>query len=361
MTSISGFNIVKAPCCGALYQSTAYASLNMLGWQRWSDGHEGGSLYHPTNQICQCTACNKLFLATQVEQVEFVSYKSKRDNPQLDKPEAPLLPYLKAAQAYEHVKAAATFPSQQIECGIRLQIWRSLNTNERREKAALGEDEFESGTRYFIERFGFRRDSQEPWESMSDSEIVALQKANLKKLIPLLELCQPENLFLIGNAYRALGDKTNAIACFEKSTQESTNVRTHFVEQAKAGDRSVIRIEPPEWREPIKMPEPWINTCPGKNPLVLSSQFFWFKIFGMLNQLWAVIEPSIDSESVTIYWIDDNACLFKSQEFAGEQDAWDFLAIEGYKRFEEELGVWEILCPPGGPYQLKEKDNAEQG
>lgn len=101
---------------------------------------------------------------------------------------------------------------------------------------------------------------------------------------------------------------------------------------------------------PDVMPEPYPNNRPGKNPLLIKSQDFWFKIFGMLNQLWVLIEDAADSERVVVYWINDISAIVKSQEFANREEAKQFIQKDGYRLFGLSRDVWSILCPPGNPY-----------
>lgn len=102
---------------------------------------------------------------------------------------------------------------------------------------------------------------------------------------------------------------------------------------------------------PEVMPEPYPNNRPGKNPLLIKSQDFWFKIFGMLNQLWALIEEDTNNGKVVVYWINDLSVIVKSQEFGSCDEAQQYLESDGYRLFELSRHVWSILCPPGNPYK----------
>lgn len=102
---------------------------------------------------------------------------------------------------------------------------------------------------------------------------------------------------------------------------------------------------------PDVMPEPYPNNRPGKNPLLIKSQNFWFKIFGMLNQLWALIEEDTNNGKVVVYWINDLSVIVKSQEFGSCDEAQQYLESDGYRLFELSRHVWSILCPPGNPYK----------
>jgi hypothetical protein len=71
MTSVSGYYLVKAPCCGTLYSKPAYSSINMMDWKRWSDGLEGGSLYSNPKGVCKCI-CGDLFLTKDTVEEDLV-------------------------------------------------------------------------------------------------------------------------------------------------------------------------------------------------------------------------------------------------------------------------------------------------
>lgn len=352
MTSLSGYYLVKAPCCGKMYAKTAYASINMMNWERWSDGDEGGALYSNDQSVCHCE-CGEYFLTKDIEQVELVRLKKGKDL-EADSKNAPVrpnsLPYIFKQEAFELISKGVTLPGGKIEAFIRLLVWQALNDKDRPAKS----DESSEFASDFIRRLRINLiKKNEPWRTLPDDEAQAIQHENLVKLIPLLESWLPKSHFLIGNAYRALGEFGKAIDRFNNVTNEPKNIVKHLVKKAEAGYSKVVRIEPPDWMDELVMPEPWVNTKPGKDLLTLSSKWFWFKIFGMLNQVWALIEPRSDSDEVTVYWIDDNASIIDSAEFASEAAAWSELESEGYKLFEDSPDVWEIMCPPGGPYKRK--------
>lgn len=355
MTSVSGYYVVSAPCCGALYEKTAYSSINMSGWKRWSDGLEGGTLYDSPDYVCRCE-CGHFFLTNGAEELEYVRFrrfKEQLKDPQEEPVRPQTLPYVDQREAFDLVYNRAQLPGGEVEAFIRLMAWQALNDEYR-----VKEPDGWSGLDLeFISKFRTNMvNRNEPWRSLPTDETEALQQANLKKLIPLIESLFPKKHLLIGNAYRALGDQEKAIDRFNRVTDELPKIVDYLIKETKAGNRKVIRIDPPEWFDDLVMPEPWVNTKAGKDSIILTSKWFWFKIFGMLNQVWALIEPRADSDEVTIYWIDDNASIIKSEEYASEGKAWTALERDGYKLFEDEPDVWEIMCPPGGPYKLTQLD-----
>jgi hypothetical protein len=71
MTRISGTNIIKAPCCGALYSTTAFASINFTASEHWTDGATENSLSQSDGGLRRCT-CGSYFLSGYAERLGFI-------------------------------------------------------------------------------------------------------------------------------------------------------------------------------------------------------------------------------------------------------------------------------------------------
>jgi hypothetical protein len=71
MTRIAGTSIIKAPCCGALYSTTAFASINFTASEHWTDGATENSLSQSDGGLRQCT-CGGYFLSGYAERVGFI-------------------------------------------------------------------------------------------------------------------------------------------------------------------------------------------------------------------------------------------------------------------------------------------------
>ena len=72
MTRIAGTSIIKAPCCGALYSATAFASINFTASEHWTDGASENSLSQYDGGLRRCT-CGGYFLSGYAERVGFIS------------------------------------------------------------------------------------------------------------------------------------------------------------------------------------------------------------------------------------------------------------------------------------------------
>lgn len=75
MTRISGINIIKAPCCGALYSTTAFASINFMASEHWTDGQDENSLSQSDGGLRRCK-CGSYFLSGYAERVGFIPKNS---------------------------------------------------------------------------------------------------------------------------------------------------------------------------------------------------------------------------------------------------------------------------------------------
>ena len=80
MTRTAGTNIIKAPCCGALYSTTAFASINFMASEHWTDGATENSLSQSDGGLRRC-ACGGYFLSGYAERVGFIP-KNTRQQPE---------------------------------------------------------------------------------------------------------------------------------------------------------------------------------------------------------------------------------------------------------------------------------------
>lgn len=331
MTSIRGYHVVSAPCCGARYARPAYLSINLSGWHRWTDGYTFGRLYRRHPSVCLCS-CGAYFMASDAEQMAYVDFGDDVTE------KLPALPWLSDKQAYAAIEERRPFPDAQIECEARLQYWHLLNHRYR-----VMDESHEAGLRTM---------QASPCRSLTEAEIDERIFANLEQLTPLLEKFHSSDSFLIGEACRARGLMDEAIAHFKRAAKEEPAIIEHLIELANARMQRLVRIEPPDWQEKPKRPEPWINRRPYGETVNLASRDYWFKIFGMLNQLWALIEPCRQDSGVTLYKIDDNSGIVDTHWFTDEGLARVYLLQHGWQRYEAAPDAWSFLVPPGGIFHF---------
>jgi hypothetical protein len=71
MTLNEGTSTLKAPCCGAFYSTTAFASINFMASEHWTDGATENSLSQSDGGLRRCT-CGGYFLSGYAERVGFI-------------------------------------------------------------------------------------------------------------------------------------------------------------------------------------------------------------------------------------------------------------------------------------------------
>lgn len=226
MTSISGYQVLSAPCCGARYTRPTYLSINLCEWRRWSDGFAYGALYWPSPQVCFCS-CGAFFLASMANRIARIGLESK----EAEIP--PRLPWLTSEQAYQAIEEGKLFTDRRIECEVRLQYWRILNHRYRKASDGSGNDYAEVGPT--------------PWSALTDAEADARIDANLEQLTPLIEEFHENDKILNGEIYRARGLMDQAVANYSLEHEEDADVVRYLIGLANVGARRVVRIESPSW------------------------------------------------------------------------------------------------------------------
>lgn len=74
MTRVSGHQVIKTPCCGARLSTTAFASMNFMANEHWTDGRAVGSLSPTDGGLRRCT-CGSYFLLSNSESLELIRSK----------------------------------------------------------------------------------------------------------------------------------------------------------------------------------------------------------------------------------------------------------------------------------------------
>ena len=84
------------------------------------------------------------------------------------------------------------------------------------------------------------------------------------------------------------------------------------------------------------------------DPVPIQSQDYWFKAIEMLQQNWALIDPT--DQSVTVYFVNDTSGVFDEMHFESVQVAEQALLLNGFSRFSEDPRAAEFLHPPEPPF-----------
>jgi hypothetical protein len=86
-------------------------------------------------------------------------------------------------------------------------------------------------------------------------------------------------------------------------------------------------------------------------PADIKSRDYWFKVVGMLQQNWAIIEQR--DEGVRVFFLDDASGVFDEIDFDTEGAAKKALAINGFGPFAGDGNAIKFLHPPPPPFHLK--------
>lgn len=112
MTSIAGYNLNATPCCGVIYKTLNYRSMNFSAWEYWTDGYREGTLMPNDHGLRQCL-CGAFYLLKEMEFIEHV-----------EEANAPHTAHV--ANTYLPV-AIAQARTSEIELAARLDYWQLLN------------------------------------------------------------------------------------------------------------------------------------------------------------------------------------------------------------------------------------------
>ena len=112
MTSIAGYNISAAPCCGKTYRTLRYRSMNFSAWEYWTDGHTEGGLMPNGYGLRKCL-CGAFYLRREMV-----------DLGEVDESE---LPPPRPVQADDLPNAIAKARNVHVELAARLEYWQHLN------------------------------------------------------------------------------------------------------------------------------------------------------------------------------------------------------------------------------------------
>lgn len=75
----------------------------------------------------------------------------------------------------------------------------------------------------------------------------------------------------------------------------------------------------------------------------------WFKVVGMLQQTWALVEPGTSGE-VTIVFLDDEGTVFDELVEPSSLVARQLLQLNGFRRWEDDTEAQKFIRPPSPPY-----------
>lgn len=78
--------------------------------------------------------------------------------------------------------------------------------------------------------------------------------------------------------------------------------------------------------------------------VTIQSRDFWFKVTGMLQQNWALIDP--DPAGVIVYFLGDTSGVFDEMRFRSNEEAAHALETIGFRRLAPDVSAsTNLLCP----------------
>jgi hypothetical protein len=88
----------------------------------------------------------------------------------------------------------------------------------------------------------------------------------------------------------------------------------------------------------------------------IKSEDYWVKLVEMLQQNWALIEPTL-SDGVIVYFIDDLGGVFDEIDFSSEKEASLSLRYNGFQRYAESPKFQSFLRTPSVPFSRSRHPN----
>jgi hypothetical protein len=81
----------------------------------------------------------------------------------------------------------------------------------------------------------------------------------------------------------------------------------------------------------------------------ITSRDLWFKVVGMLQQNWALIDAAPEG-GVVVWFVSDASGVFDQLRLPSENAARQALARNGFCRFADDAGAQQMLRRPEPPY-----------
>jgi hypothetical protein len=228
MTSIAGYNISAAPCCGKTYRTIRYRSMNFSAREYWTDGYTNGGLMPNGFGLRKCL-CGAFYLRREMVDLGEVD-ESELENPS-------------HVQAEDLPKAIAEARNDQVAMAARLEYWQHLN-HAYRDSYRAHRDAEEAATQAAWELAN--PDTRSLWQKLrkvpapaytrpSNSpftyppfEPSQAQQDNMRALLPLLNNTDKRRAYLqeIVELHRELGEFEEAakvLAEYEENDQGTTS------------------------------------------------------------------------------------------------------------------------------------------
>lgn len=87
----------------------------------------------------------------------------------------------------------------------------------------------------------------------------------------------------------------------------------------------------------------------------IASKEYWFKVVGMLQQNWALVEAT--EKSTTLFFISDTSGVFDKLTFGNRDDAILALRRNGFELYSNDARFQKIARPPEPPFTERAHPN----
>lgn len=77
---------------------------------------------------------------------------------------------------------------------------------------------------------------------------------------------------------------------------------------------------------------------------------YWFKVIGMLQQNWALVDQDSDSDACTVFFLHDAAGVFDRMRFPSVEETFRALRRNGFVRFADDQEAQKFIVPPSPPF-----------
>jgi hypothetical protein len=94
----------------------------------------------------------------------------------------------------------------------------------------------------------------------------------------------------------------------------------------------------------------------NKETIDIKSKDYWFKVVGMLQQNWALIDNG-QNESCTVFFVHDGSGVFDMMEFKSLKKAQEELLYNGFRRYGEDSEAQKIIGIPKPPFHNEKQTN----
>lgn len=81
-------------------------------------------------------------------------------------------------------------------------------------------------------------------------------------------------------------------------------------------------------------------------PVEIKSADYWFKVVGMLQQNWALVDQAPDNDACTVFFLHDASGVFDRLRFPSLEDASRALRRNGFVRLAEDWRHRVSSCLP---------------